>query len=81
MVIAVTLLSALSLYLLIALSYTHNKLKETIQFANKLNTQLDHIRTIVIKHDEVATKLTDAVEYLIVRDGAPYVYMGEKGDA
>ena len=81
MVIAVILLSALSVYLLITLSHVYNKLKETIQFANKINRELDNVRTVVIKHNEVNQKLTDAVEYLIIRDGAPYMYMGEKGDA
>ena len=81
MIIAVTLVSILSLYLLIALGHTHKKLKETVQFANKINRELDHVRTVVIKHNEVNQKLTDAVEYLIIRDGAPYMYMGEKGDA
>lgn len=81
MVITVILLSAFSLYLLVALGHVYGKLKETIQFANKLNMELDHVRTVVIKHNEVTTKLTDAVEYLIIRDGAPYMHMGERGDA
>ena len=81
MVIAVILLSALSVYLLITLGRIYYKLKETIQFANKINRELDNVRTVVIKHNEVNQKLTDAVEYLIIRDGAPYMYMGEKGDA
>lgn len=81
MIIAVTILSALSLYLLYLCGRINYKLREVVQYANKLNRELDDVRTVVIKHNEVSTQLTDAVEYLIIRDGAPYMYMGEKGDA
>ena len=81
MVITVTLLSILSLYLLYLCGRINYRLREAVDYANKINRELDHVRTVVLKHNEVTTKLTDAVEYLIIRDGAPYMYMGEKGDA
>lgn len=82
MIIAVTLLSALSLYLLYLCGRINYKLREVVQYANKLNRELDNVRTVVIKHNEVNTKLTDAVDYLIERDStSKYLFIGEGGDA
>lgn len=82
MVIAVTLLSALSLYLLYLCGRINYKLREVVQYANKLNRELDDVRTVVIKHNEVGAKLTDAVEYLIEKDStSKYLFIGEGGDA
>jgi hypothetical protein len=82
MVIAVTLLSALSLYLLYLCGRINYKLREIVQYANKLNRELDNVRTVVIKHNEINTRLTDAVEYLIEKDStSKYLFVGEGGDA
>ena len=82
MVIAITILSALSLYLLYLCGRINYKLREVVQYTNKLNRELDNVRTVVIKHNEVSTKLTDAVEYLIEKDStSKYLFIGEGGDA
>lgn len=82
MIIAITLLSALSLYLLYLCGRINYKLREVVQYANKLNRELDNVRTVVLKHNEVNTKLTDAVEYLIEKDStSKYLFIGEGGDA
>jgi hypothetical protein len=82
MVIAITLLSALSIYLLYLCGRINYKLGEVVQYANKLNRELDNVRTVVIKHNEVNTKLTDAVDYLIEKDStSKYLFIGEGGDA
>ena len=82
MIIAITLLSALSLYLLYLCGRINYKLREVVQYTNKLNRELDDVRTVVIKHNEVSTKLTDAVEYLIEKDStSKYLFIGEGGDA
>lgn len=82
MIIAVTILSALSLYLLYLCGRINYKLREVVQYTNKLNRELDNVRTVVIKHNEVSTRLTDAVEYLIEKDStSKYLFIGEGGDA
>jgi hypothetical protein len=82
MIIAITILSALSLYLLYLCGRINYKLREVVQYTNKLNRELDNVRTVVIKHNEVSTKLTDAVEYLIEKDStSKYLFIGEGGDA
>ena len=82
MITAIILLSALSLYLLYLCGRINYKLREVVQYTNKLNRELDNVRTVVIKHNEVSTKLTDAVEYLIEKDStSKYLFIGEGGDA
>ena len=82
MIIAVILLSILSLYLLYLCGRINYKLREVVQYANKLNRELDNVRTVVIKHNEINTRLTDAVEYLIEKDStSKYLFIGEGGDA
>lgn len=82
MIIAVTLLSILSLYLLYLCGRINYKLREVVQYANKLNRELDDVRTVVIKHNEINASLTDAVDYLIAKETQPnYLYTGEGGDA
>lgn len=82
MVIAVILLSLLSIYLLYLCGRINYKLKEVVEYVNKLNRELDNLRTVVIKHNEIASNLTDAVNYLIAEEAkSDYIYLGEAGDA
>jgi hypothetical protein len=82
MIIAVTLLSLLSVYLLYLCGRINYKLREAIQYINKLNRELDNVRTVVIKHNEITTNLTDAVDYLVTKETQQqYLYTGEGGDA
>lgn len=82
MVIAVIILGITCVYLFLTSIAFARKLKEIINYTNKLNRELDNVRTVVIQHSEASKHLTDAVEYLIIKDNAPFMHnMGEGGDA
>ena len=81
MIIALVILGIACLYLLSLCIKLHQQLRKTVDFANQINTQLDNVRTVVLSHNEVVEKLAQGVEYLLIKDGTQYLYMGERGNA
>ena len=68
-------------YILLAYSAVY---KRTQQMQEHINTLNQHIADLHKTNKSIASagsELAKAIDYLLIRDGAQGVYMGERGDA